>query len=462
MMKTKSIYNLIILILLTFILSSLLNPIIVNAGFGISPSDILYQHMKPGDHYEKKIVISRSDPEEDMMITIETELGVAENWVKFVPGKQFEFPENQQRAEFRVVIDVPTDAAFDQYKGTIRVIAASKEAAQSGVSVVKGAKVNVDLVTTNIDVSNIIIRSLKIDDTPAGDPLKLQMLIENLGNIPAAPSKVELEIVDLNGVFIESLTGGAVQKVPVGETQTVTSSFLPTVPEGEYYGNIKIYLDNNLLREDKIFFRITKGVPRTITADTSPGAVALTTKTATFGNVDLSNPMIPMLGFLVIFLVILLAILIIRRRTGDKAYKYITYVLGVSLITVVFSVVYVVLTTQPTKSLSVKVFNVEKEVSEDTDTSQEPQTSEVKGISTELKDLESEEELAPATLTVQTPEATGMYSVYRTPDIRSDIIYTAKDGDEFSVRDENDGWYQIVLPDGQLGWVEKHNIKASY
>lgn len=55
------------------------------AGFGVSPADISNNHLKPGDNFEKEITLSRSDINEDLKVTIETDLKEAEDWFQFEP-----------------------------------------------------------------------------------------------------------------------------------------------------------------------------------------------------------------------------------------------------------------------------------------------------------------------------------------------------------------------------------------
>ena len=49
----------------------LLNTISAYAGFGVSPTDLSHEYLKPGSTFEKEFTLSRSDNLEEMDIHIE-------------------------------------------------------------------------------------------------------------------------------------------------------------------------------------------------------------------------------------------------------------------------------------------------------------------------------------------------------------------------------------------------------
>ena len=70
-----------------------------------------------------------------------------------------------------------------------------------------------------------------------------------------------------------------------------------------------------------------------------------------------------------------------------------------------------------------------------------PKEAEVKGVSVER--------IAPREL----------YNVYAQPDLNSSQIYEAIESETFPVIQENEEWYQVSLPNGQLGWIGKLSVK---
>jgi hypothetical protein len=176
--------------LLTLFLIALLPFLMVKpvfAGFGVSPAEIYNDSLKPGAKFEKEIVLSRSDPAENLKVVIETDLGETESWVKFDPGKEFIFPKGQTRKTIKVIVSIPNNAELKNYKGLLRIKASSADSSNSGVSIVQGARMEVTLVTTSINVDILSIKGLNIPDVDFQKPIKLLVNVYNGGNTENDP-----------------------------------------------------------------------------------------------------------------------------------------------------------------------------------------------------------------------------------------------------------------------------------
>ncbi|MGI5825785.1 MAG: SH3 domain-containing protein [Patescibacteria group bacterium] len=53
-----------------------------------------------------------------------------------------------------------------------------------------------------------------------------------------------------------------------------------------------------------------------------------------------------------------------------------------------------------------------------------------------------------------------VYGVHPT-DMGSPVVYTALEGEEFTVLEEQARWYRVELPGGVSGWIPKDNIKRT-
>ncbi len=251
----------------------------VFAGFGISPADLDNKYMKPAHQYKKEFVISQSDSTEDLKITIEPDLGIVNNWLEFKPAKEFTLQKGVTRFTITIIVNVPQDAELKNYKGPIRVKASSAgENVAGGVSVIKGARLDVDIVTTNIDFADLVVRALEIPTVPGGEMIKLNMKIENKGNVEAAPTAVELNIQDLNQNSISTLTTKDIQKIAAGDTSTVSAYFNNNLQKGDYFGIVKVYLDDTVLREDRLVFAVLEGLPATSNFQANPFAALFQSK----------------------------------------------------------------------------------------------------------------------------------------------------------------------------------------
>jgi hypothetical protein len=85
----------------------------------------------------------------------------------------------------------------------------------------------------------------------------LNMKIENTGNIDTAPSKAHIDIYDLNEKsLLESGDSSSINKIKPFQTDTVIASFPTSLKVGSYWAKVKIYKDQNIIRDDKIAFTV--------------------------------------------------------------------------------------------------------------------------------------------------------------------------------------------------------------
>ncbi len=459
MTKLTNKFKLIITTLSVFVFALMVFPTKSFAGFGISPSDIVNGHLKPGDHYEKTVIISRSDPTEDLVATVDVDFEGIEDWFTFDPGQEFTLPKGEKRFPLKIVIDVPEDAPFQKYTGAIRIRAMSPEEQQSGVSIVKGAKVQVALATTELDVVDLLVRSLKIKQpVVSGEPVTLVMNIENVGNKESAPSKVELVVYDLADNEITTATATQIEKIEPGKTNEVTAEFYPEVDPGEYFGVAKVYLGDNMIREAKMYFKIDEK-PQ-ISENQQPQVVTTTEIDIPEYIQFVQNNMYILLGVgALLLLIILIIIIVLIKKKPEKhasAAKHIPYII---FIFILLYLVYAIVIMYTAKDVIFKTTTTSLtpvvQTTEETVTKPVNPEENVKGAETEIDRTQP-----TSTLTVAGPEYKGVYYVYNEPNENAKVVYEAKDGEELDVFDEQDGWYGILLPDGTSGWIKADSVKT--
>jgi hypothetical protein len=74
----------------------------------------------------------------------------------------------------RVVFDVPANAPVKPYFGLFRIIA-SPQSQVKGISVVKGARIDIKLATTDEDYYDLKMRAVSIPDTYEEEDLFVEM-----------------------------------------------------------------------------------------------------------------------------------------------------------------------------------------------------------------------------------------------------------------------------------------------
>lgn len=249
----------------------------VLAGFGISPPNV--RTSKPvfaGSHFEQKITLLRSSAEEVLTAKITVNAPEIESWIKIDHGFEFDLPKGNTRVPMIVIVDVPKDAEIGEYKGYMNVKVVPKESTGGGgVAIALGARIELEINVTDEPFVEFLVRKVEVSDFKTlGSPwnwkiflglfdrlfyrARVAMKIENTGNIKVAPTKVVLDVYDrLEKELIESYVDESIKKVPPFATETVTASFSTKLPPGGYWGQVKIYKDNEIIRKDKLLFQIT-------------------------------------------------------------------------------------------------------------------------------------------------------------------------------------------------------------
>jgi hypothetical protein len=241
------------------------------AGFGISPPYL--KSAKPlfaGTLYEQRITLLRSSAEDELTADITVDAPDIKDWVTIDKGYSFDLPPGELQVPMLVRVQVPEDAPVGKYSGHINVRIKPRNAAGSGVAIALGARVDIDLEVTDETFLDFIIRTAEVGDleeltAPWNWPvlryffyrIHAPMKLENTGNVKIAPTKVQLDVYDINerGV-IESLTDDSVPKVDPFETATVSASFPTQLPAGQYWGRLRIYRDKDIVFQDKRVFTI--------------------------------------------------------------------------------------------------------------------------------------------------------------------------------------------------------------
>ena len=242
---------------------------VTQAGFGISPAHIFNDRLYPGAFFETRIILSRGNPSEDLKAKISVDAPEFEDWLTFNPGKEFLLPEGEQRVPLFIKIDVPINARYKEYKGYINVRTSPLDfERRGGASIVLGARIDVDLDVTDLEFIDFKIRNLRVLDAEEGfdwwkiilpGKIRFLMNVENLGNIEAAPERVEIEVWDLNWKnLIAKGADNSLKKVEPFALKDVEASFYLRLEPGRYWTKVTVFKrGEEILREEKLPLQIT-------------------------------------------------------------------------------------------------------------------------------------------------------------------------------------------------------------
>jgi len=163
-------------------------------GFGVSPPRVFNDHLVPGAHFEQTIVLTQATPEKPLGIEVEIEAPTIKDWIKIDPGKQFTIPTGMQQFPMKVIIDVPKDAAYENYEGDIIVKALTGGGGQ--VAILTGGIVQIKLRVSGEEFSDFVLRGIRVPKIEEGSAVRVEIELENIGNVKIRPSRVYLEIHD--------------------------------------------------------------------------------------------------------------------------------------------------------------------------------------------------------------------------------------------------------------------------
>lgn len=248
---------------------------VAQAGFGISPPYV--KTSKPifaGAHYEQRITLLRSSAEEDLQAKITINAPEVASWVSVDKGDVFDLPKGELQVPMVIRVDVPNDAEIGNYKGYINVRIAPKEGgpAGSGVAIALGARVDIDLDVTDETFAEFLVRNIDIPDFETLPfPWKMKIFshffykvkvvldIENSGNVKIAPTKVSLDVYDLTErEMLESYIDKSIEEIDPFARKNISADFRTKLSPGQYWGTVKVYKDNDVIRKDKIAFTVFK------------------------------------------------------------------------------------------------------------------------------------------------------------------------------------------------------------
>ena len=249
-----------VLVLLTTISFILFTNREVHASFGISPADLSFSHLSPGMELERTFLLSRTDSGNDVRVVVEADVEGINDWIKIEPGVSFIFPKGQKTHEMGVIVKVPEDITYKDYSGYI-IVKFLDDGNTSDVAVVGGVGIRVGLATTDEEVSDLLVRNMRIDNTPLGEPIILILTIENRGNREVSVDEVSITVFEeANESMVFEGKDNNLEKVLPGKTQETYAFFKNDLLKGNYAAEVSVVYKDIVIREDRLIFSIVDEV----------------------------------------------------------------------------------------------------------------------------------------------------------------------------------------------------------
>ncbi|MEK7168927.1 MAG: SH3 domain-containing protein [Patescibacteria group bacterium] len=415
-----------IIAILVLVLGMMFGAKPVQAGFGVSPSNISHEYLKPGGHFEQTITLSRSDPDEDLEILVEPSLEEMRDWFSFNPGMKFTFPKGQNRMVLTAIVDVPTDVPYKTYQGIVRIKAMTAGGVPGGVAVVKGARVDVELVTTKIDVAQLEVRQMKMIDVVGKDNLKLEVELVNRGNTEISPT-AKVKVMNLEMQTLEELEDLDIGVIKPNETKTMVAEFETKLGQGEYFAEASLLSSKSVVRKERLVFRISE----------REKIDQIVTKS------DKLKEIVKMLGDRQFLAKMLLGLLVVAMvvafvKAKEKRGLILKIIIGLLIALGLWMGITKLISMRQNKAIEQE--EVVKVPNEDG-----------------LKVTAGDKSVEGAAI----DRGSQSYPLHSEADSTSQIVYYAYEGEEMMVLEERADWYRVVLPDSTSGWLLKANVKGA-
>lgn len=229
------------------------------AGFGVTPPYVSNASLTRNSVYEQVIYLVRSDPTTDLKATVSIDVPEVNEWFTIVEGNEFLLPRGEQKVPMTVRVSVPEDADYKQYKGNIRIKtgAANDRVAGGAVNISLGAQIDVDLNVIDREIRDFKVRKIGVSDLNEGHKvgwlyfpgkIRFEMLIENIGNVPVAPTDVVFRVYDRSGNVLleETHRKGKIKEVDPFMMETVYAELPTRLPAGSYLARFEILNDDDV------------------------------------------------------------------------------------------------------------------------------------------------------------------------------------------------------------------------
>ena len=229
---------------------------IAHAGFGVSPPRLEEDRLVPGSSVTRTIYLVQGNPESDVPILASVESSTIKDWVSLEQGSEFTIPRGVQQFPFKITIKVPEETELGKYEAVVRVRTnPNPQEGDGNVAIAIGGRIDIDVTVGDDVLVEYNVKSIDILDITEGDPLQVQAVINNTGNVSSGPDSATFELFDKFGntrlAFVTAENTQFSRVPPFSEEAVVLSFALNTViAQGEYRGHVKIYdADGTVLRE---------------------------------------------------------------------------------------------------------------------------------------------------------------------------------------------------------------------
>lgn len=262
-MKNKTLHKLLTLIVLATLAFSwqAKDAPISEAAFGISPPWVRNLHALPGTSFEQTITLSTNNASQDMKVSanVRGDRNLI-NWVTIKDMDSLILHSGETQLPMIVQVNIPKRAGLKEYKGSIDIrLEPVKASESSGVSIALGANASIEITVVGDAFSDFKINSIATQPIQAGQPIRLELQVENRGNIDIDKIRTEVDVWNETETVKLQTYNGELLVTPVDpyETQkTIVEIPTPNLTPGKYWLKVKAFKDQVAIFETKLYLAV--------------------------------------------------------------------------------------------------------------------------------------------------------------------------------------------------------------
>lgn len=236
------------------------------AAFGTSPPWVKNDHMLPGTTFEQVINLSRSDTAESVRASVRISGDEKlQGWISIPDEENLIMREGQAILPMKVIVTVPEKAELKDYAGSIFVslmpLKTDTSLRGGEVGITLGGNISVRISVVGTKVYNYRIKSIVAKAIEEGNPLTLNIEVENLGNVGVGDVNGQIDIYDSRQKeILRSFDFVSLEKtIPANETKITQMIFEDVILEaGDYWLFVKTFLNGKVIYENRLAQSIKK------------------------------------------------------------------------------------------------------------------------------------------------------------------------------------------------------------
>ena len=225
------------------------------AGIGVAPSELKFENALKGSSYEKEIKIDNTGEKE---IIAEIEIINHKEW--FTLEESVKVPAKGS-AKVKVTIDIPEDTENGEYETMVYVKGKPADVTE-GMGLIPGAGFKIKITVTDKEIIEGYVDNILTRDTTLNKDVKFIIGFLNKGNVPINPNaKITIKTED-----DKTITNFETQfeSVKSGESKSLTTEYnTKGMAVGKYKADVSVYLNNELLKEKTVYFKVLSGQEET-------------------------------------------------------------------------------------------------------------------------------------------------------------------------------------------------------